>query len=95
MSADETVVDCNGKQVRVGDRVRLLYIDGNLLERVPDSEAEELRGMIGEIFEVEEIDKYGMAWVSKTVAQCEGSCRGHSLALGAGEMERVSITDAS
>lgn len=37
--------------------------------------------MIGEVFEVEEIDEYGQPWVRK---------RSHSVALAACEMEVVS-----
>ena len=46
--------------------------------------------MIGEIFEVEEIDEYGSAWIRKSWEnEEEGTCIGHSIALAPHEMELV------
>jgi len=45
--------------------------------------------MIGEDFPVEEIDKYGSAWVSKWWDKKDGGKESHSLALSAGEMEII------
>jgi hypothetical protein len=43
--------------------------------------------MIGEIFEVEEIDKYGQPWVCKRWPnEAEGTCQSHSVALEPREM---------
>ncbi|WP_242041148.1 alpha/beta fold hydrolase [Leptolyngbya sp. FACHB-261] len=46
--------------------------------------------MVGEVFPVEEIDEYGQPWVSKSwLNEAEGTCRSHSMALEASEMEYV------
>jgi hypothetical protein len=46
--------------------------------------------MIGEIFEVEEIDEYGQPWIRKSWPnESEGKCHSHSIALEPYEMELV------
>jgi len=44
--------------------------------------------MVGETFEVYEIDEYGSAWMEKVWTQ-PGGLRTHSLALASHEMEVV------
>ncbi len=46
--------------------------------------------MIGEVFEVYEIDEWGSAWVEKSWRTDGQESRSHSLALDALEMEVVS-----
>lgn len=58
--------DKTGKLVHVGSRVRLLSLSGNWLEELPHEEKQDALSMIGEIFEVEEIDEYGHPWVQKS-----------------------------
>ena len=46
--------------------------------------------MIGEVFEVEEIDEYGKPWIRKSWPdEEEGKCHSHSVALESNEMELV------
>ena len=46
--------------------------------------------MIGEIFEIEQIDEYGQPWVRKSWSnEEEGTCQSHSIALEPSEMEVV------
>ena len=46
--------------------------------------------MIGEVFEVEEIDEYGYPWVRKSWPnEAEGRCQSHSIALEPHEMELI------
>jgi hypothetical protein len=73
--------DRNGNVVQVGTRVRVVSLSGKWLDELPGDEKDEVLSMIGEVFEVEEIDEYGQPWVRK---------RSHSLALAACEMEVVS-----
>jgi len=50
-------VDCNGKPVGLGARVRLLSLSGAWLNDLPDDEKPHVMSMIGKIFEVHDIDK--------------------------------------
>jgi len=82
--------DKNGRPVAVGARVRLIELSPRFLESLPVDEIEDVRSMIGEVFEVTEIDQYGSAWVGKGWSlPDEGRYMGHSLALDANEMELV------
>lgn len=83
-------IDKYGRPVSVGARVRLLELSPCFLESLPDDEIEDVRSMIGEIFEVYEIDEHGSVWVEKGWNYPdEGQYMGHSLALDANEMELV------
>jgi hypothetical protein len=58
---------------------------------LPAEEKPDVLSMIGEVFEIEEIDAYGQPWIRKSWPDEEqGSCRSHSIALESGEMEVVS-----
>lgn len=82
--------DRNGRRVSVGTRVRLVSLPESLLSSLPDDEVDDVRSMIGEIFEVTEIGPYGHAWVGKGWLNDNGEqYRGHSLALASEEMEVV------
>ena len=83
-------VDRNGKPVRLGARVRLVSLSGQWLNDLPDDEKPYVMSMIGEIFEVQDIDKDGRPWVSKSWPDDEeGSCFGHTIALDPHEMELI------
>jgi hypothetical protein len=73
----------------VGTRVRVLEIAAYLRERLPPDEWERLQTMVGEVFEVCEIDEYGHAWVEKWFQSDEEGRYCHSLALEPHEMEVV------
>lgn len=82
--------DKHGHTVTVGARVRLLELSPNFLESLPSDEIEDVRSMIGKVFEVYEIDKSGCAWVEKGWNfPDKGKYMGHSLALEPHEMELV------
>lgn len=83
--------DKHGNIVEVGARVRLLSLSGKWLEELPQEEKGDVLSMIGETFEVEEIDEYGHPWVRKCWPnEQEGTCHSHSIALEPHEMELVS-----
>ena len=85
-----TPKDINGIPVTVGTRIRLLSLSGQWLNDLPADEKGDVLSMIGEVFEVEEIDQYGCPWVRKSWPnQAEGQCHSHSIALEAHEMEVV------
>ena len=82
--------DIAGKSVSVGTRVRLLSLSGQWLEELPAEEKQDVLSMIGEVFEVEEIDEHGHPWVRKSWPnEDEGKCHSHSISLEPHEMEVV------
>jgi hypothetical protein len=83
-------VDRNGKPVHVGSRVRLLSLSGDWFDSLPSDERADVESMIGEEFEVEEIDPCGQPWVRKSWPdEAEGKCKSHSVALEPGEFTLV------
>ncbi len=83
-------VDKNGRIVAVGTRVRLSALSGQWLEDLPEDEKPAVSSMVGEVFEVEEIDQHGLAWIRKSWFDSEaGTCSSHSIGLEAHEMELV------
>ena len=82
--------DMHGNIVRVGDRVRLVQLSGDWLENLPSEEKGDVHSMIGEVFEVEEVDEYGHPWIRKSWHNsAEGKCHSHSIALDPHEMELI------
>ncbi len=82
--------DKNGNVVRAGMRVRLLSLSGNWFEEIPPDEKSAVLSMIGEVFEVEEIDEYGHPWICKWwPGPSEQTSRSHSVALESHEIELV------
>ena len=74
------VPDRNGKKVLVGSRVRVVAIAAFLERDLPPEEWECVRSMLGEVFEIYEIDEWVGAWVQY---------QSHSLSLESDEMELV------
>ena len=89
MTRAAIVSDRNGKPVRVGTRVRVLSIPVGVTERLEPEEVPRVLSMVGEEFEVDEIDEYGCAWVTKCWKVERENQDAHSLALSANEMEVV------
>jgi len=82
--------DKYGRSVVIGSRVRVLELSSNFLASLPPDEIEDVRSMIGEVFEVYEIDEYGSPWVEKIWNYPDNDqCSSHSLALATDEMELV------
>lgn len=82
--------DRNGREVVVGARVRVVSLSESFLKSLPDDERDDVMSMIGEVFEVYEIDEYGSPWVGKGWNSENGETyRGHHLALEPAEMEVV------
>ena len=90
MAAVKSPKDRNGNEVQVGTRVRLLSLSRGWVDDLPRDEKDRVLSMIGEVFEVEEIDEYGQPWVRKSWPnEAEGTCQSHSIALDPHEMEVV------
>jgi len=85
----QEVLDKNGRAVSVGSRVRVLSIPP-LAPDLDEDERGRVTSMLGEEFEVYEVDAYGRAWVEKWWHSGTDSATSHSLALESNEMERVS-----
>jgi hypothetical protein len=92
---ERTVADRNGEKVKVGDRVRLVALEPGTPDSLPAEERSDVASMIGETFEVEEIDEYGSAWVYKWRNRGDGKSEFQGLALSAVEMELVENENAS
>lgn len=79
--------DRNGRPVEVGTRVRLLEVSPSLKRDLPLDEWQDLQSMVGDVFEVYEIDEHGAAWIEKVWQDGDGRRRSHSLALTPHEIE--------
>ncbi|HEY3167542.1 MAG TPA: hypothetical protein VGK57_09970 [Candidatus Binatia bacterium] len=87
--------DCNGREVNVGDRVRIVALGDKFINGLPVDERARLKSMIGEIFEVYEIDSYAQPWVEKFWNCGDDRVLSHSIALAPEEMEWVSGKDTT
>ena len=82
--------DRTGNPVCVGARVRLIALSGKWLDELPENERQDVLSMVGDIFDVEEIDQYGHPWIRKSWPnEPEGTSYSHSIALEPQEMELV------
>ncbi len=81
--------DIYGTRVLVGSKVRVLKIRQSVLERLSDDEAERVKSMEGEVFEVYEIDEWGGAWIMKWWHPTKSTALSHSLGLRSEEMEVI------
>ena len=84
----QEVLDKNGRSVTVGVRVRVLSIPP-LDPEMEESEVARVNSMLGEEFDVYEVDPYGRAWVEKWWHDGPDKSTSHSLALESGDMERI------
>ena len=73
--------------MRVGTKVKVLALPSGVAERLEPDEAPHVRSMVGEVFEVDDIDEHGFAWVTKWWKTGPDSHDAQSLALSAQEME--------
>ena len=82
--------DKNGREVRVGSRVRLLELSGSWFDELPQDEIDDVRSMINGIFQVEEIDEHGVPWIRRSwLYEEEGKCHSHSIGVASHEMELI------
>lgn len=80
--------DKDGTAVTVGAYVRVLAIPP-LDQDLEEEEVARVKSMLGEVFEVYEVDAYGRAWVEKWWHIGSESSTSHSLALESSDMERI------
>ena len=80
--------DCFGQMVRVGDRIRIIGFSKKFMETLLPDDHDRISEMIGKVFEVEEIDEVGLAWVTMWNSDGE-DIEGHGIGLAPSEMELV------
>ncbi len=78
------VFDKNHKEVKVGLRVRVLYIDPDFILTFPSNEAKGIRTMLNQVLEVT-----GIAYNKALVNHRFNKYKSFSLALSSEEMEIV------
>jgi hypothetical protein len=81
--------DCSGRVVRVGYRVRIRGFSESFMESLPPEEQAQISEMVGGVFEVEDIDDAGQAWVTKWWDLGDGNADAHDIGLAPSEMELV------
>lgn len=84
--------DKNGSEVRVGSRVRIVSVDPGLLSSLAEEEAGKVASMVGQVFEVYEVDDSGYAHVDNGWQYGPYIYESHSLALSGSEIELVEQT---
>jgi hypothetical protein len=89
MESEKATKDHTGNPIRVGDSIRLLTLELSMFAASTDEEKEDIGSMIGETFEIEEIDENGDAWITKWWERGDGELESHSLRIVPAEMERV------
>jgi hypothetical protein len=78
-----------GRPVRAGSRVRVLALSEAFLQSLSDEDLAGVREMIGSVYEVDEVDTHGQAWVTKWWRISNRHSVSHSIGLSASEMEVV------
>ena len=77
--------------VTVGTRVRVLAVKPSIPARLSRREAARVMSMVGEEFEVSDIDEYGGVWVTKIWPRSGGRFETHSISLTSEQMLVVSV----
>jgi hypothetical protein len=88
MNDVRALIDKNGAEVGVGDLVRVIEIPRDIIF-FEEEDRQDVSSMLGEVFEIEEIDEWGCAEVTKWWELGDGLSKCHSLHLSAHEMELV------
>jgi hypothetical protein len=79
-------IDIRGTLVFVGTVVRVLFIPESTIDRLDESEKGRVLSMVGETFEVYEVNGLGGAWVEKWWHESDSEAISHSLALDPNQM---------
>jgi hypothetical protein len=78
---DRTTTDSAGQPVRAGTLVRVTDIHESTVAPLSQQERDRVLSMLGETFEVYEVDRWGQAWVEKWWHEGEDLADSHSLGL--------------
>ncbi len=88
MSEVASVPDRNGRKVEVGSRVRVIALRQEDFRHLSDPAFAELsQRFVGTVFEVEEIDEYGQAWVGFVLQLSGDRYDCENIGLSSSEME--------
>ncbi len=79
--------DKNGKNVREGDKVKVISLNPDDFSHLDEKELAEVMSMLGKTLQIYEIDKYGQAWVEMEVSSHTDDYKSHSVGLSSHEME--------
>lgn len=79
--------DCAGRSVHVGDRVRIVGFSQKFMDSLLPDDHAQVSEMIGSVFEVEEIDDAGQAWVTMWWNSADGEIDAHGIGPAPTEME--------
>lgn len=82
-------VDCRGRRVHIGSRLRVLKISAWLEREIPADEFARLQSLVGQVLPISEIDEWGRAWIWAEFPHSPGHIHTHDLALDPDEMELV------
>ena len=93
MTSPAFVTDIDGARVRLGDTVTVLAIDASI--KLEKNEVEKVTSMVGEEFEVDEIDEHGCAWVTKWWHTTESESEAHGISLISQQMKLVRSRNGS
>ncbi|MBV6861154.1 hypothetical protein [Xanthomonas euvesicatoria] len=86
---EQTTTDSIGLVVRVGTRVQVTHLRQSTVCNLPQLERDRLLPMLGETFEVYEVDRWGQAWVEKQWHQGADLVDFHCLGLQPQQMLAV------
>jgi len=83
------LTDKHGNSIEVGSKVRILSIDQEFIEFLPEDEQQDVASIKGKVLEVDEIDEYNQAWVTLVTRDDDQGLESRSLALSSSEIELV------
>ncbi|HSG23515.1 MAG TPA: hypothetical protein VLA64_11230 [Azonexus sp.] len=81
-----TTIDCKGRTVAMGDRIRVLEITPD--RELDEDDLEMFMDMVGAVCDIERIDAEGAAWVAIWWNGDEGTVL-TQIGLAPGQMEKV------
>ena len=80
----------NVSALSVGSKIRVLALSHrHFLNSLSPAESANIQSMVGEVFEIYEIDDYGSPWIIKWWHTSDGQSYSHSLRLENSEFEII------
>lgn len=81
------ILNIHGKQASVGSKIKLLKIDEEIFDGLPDDEIDSINSMLNEEFEIENVDLDGYPWIEKWWQKEDCSSYSHSIRLNSRSFE--------
>lgn len=82
------LLDKNGKEVKIGSKVKVLHIDSKVTEFLPEQEVSDIYSMINDVLEVYEISG-NYASVEKIWDRGEGKTESHRVSVAGSDLELI------